>query len=124
MSERAGYELPLLVTQHAVWRAAERFPGFDPLFIEVEIREAFRASRVSALKPPGVLNPQDPNALYAWTADGLRVYILKVNRYDEARSFVVTTTIRADLSGAKTYRRDRLRIERPEPPRPNYWGRR
>lgn len=87
----------ILVTDHAMWQAAERFPRFDTVRIEPEVRAALRAGRIHRSRA-GV-QPQatdDPTTLYVWTPlpDGrVRVYAIRVDRYDEHR-FVVTTTMR------------------------------
>lgn len=109
------------VSTHAVWRAYDRFPGFDPLDIEPEIREAFRSGRVSPRKPAGVLNDDDPGCLYAWTADGHRVYVLTVHA--NGMSIAVKTAIKTTL--APDWAKDeRLVIERLPPSSPDAWGRR
>lgn len=89
------YEVPISVSDHAYWRAAERFPWFDTATIEDEIRAALREKRVSQAVPPGVTNDADPNCLYAWTPDGRRIYVLTVNRFEEGRNFAVKTVLRA-----------------------------
>ena len=87
------------VTDHAMWRAAERFPRFDTLLIEGEVRAALKEGRVARNKPPagfGYIRA----GFYAWTPDGERCYALDA---DEG-SFVVVTTMRADRSRGYTAR--------------------
>lgn len=85
------------VTDHAMWQAAERFPRFDTVRIEGEVRAALRAGRIHRSRAH--VQPQakdDPTTLYVWTeltAGRKRVYALRVDRYDDTR-FVVTTTMR------------------------------
>jgi len=86
----------ITVTAHAIWRAYERFPGFDPYDIDAEIRAAFRAGRVSPRKPQGVLNDDDPGCLYAWTPDGYRVYV--ITPHTSGKSLAVKTTIKTTLA--------------------------
>lgn len=85
-------DYPLYVTDHARWRAAERFPWFDTVTIEEEVRSALRAGRISSQRRHLGLSPTaDPRSLYVWTPDGERVYAL---RHDEnPPCFVVTTTM-------------------------------
>lgn len=82
------------VSAHAQWRAAERFRICHAEQIETEVCEAFAAGRVSTEKPPGVLNATDPEALYAWTPSGNRVYVVKVNRFTAGTTFAVLTVLR------------------------------
>lgn len=85
------------VTDHAMWRAAERFPRFDTVAIEDEVRAALRAGRVSAQRSQLGLHPKsDPRSLYVWTEDGGRVYAIN---HDED-VFVVMTTMRPGDAGA------------------------
>jgi hypothetical protein len=81
-----------VVTDHAYWRAAERFPGFHTERIEEEILAAFREKRVSPEVPAGIANGSFPGSLYAWTPDGGRVYVLRCDKVDE-RAFVVITVM-------------------------------
>ena len=80
----------VLVTDHAYWRAAERFPRFRTERIEDEVREAFRGKRVSVEVPEGISNGSFPGSLYAWTEDGQRVYVLRCSLEDEGAFAVVT----------------------------------
>lgn len=86
-------EPDLAVTEHARWRAAERFAWFDTTTIEAEVRAALRAGRVNRERAHLGLSPRaDPTSLYVWTEDGERIYAL---RHDEnPPRFVVTTTLR------------------------------
>lgn len=69
---------PLHITEHAYWRAAERFPRFDTVLIEQEVRSALSSGRVSPERAHLGLRPiPDPASLYVWTEDGQRVYALK-----------------------------------------------
>lgn len=83
----------VLVTDHAYWRAAERFPGFDTVTIEDEVRAALAAGRVQASRAGlGLHHKTDPTCLYAWVPRGYRIYAL---RHDEnPPRFVVTTVLR------------------------------
>lgn len=81
------------VSEHAYWRAAERFRGFDTVTIEDEIVAAFREGRVSPDCPRGIeYCVSDPNCLYAWTSDERRVYVLRCDIKDE-RVFAVLTVM-------------------------------
>lgn len=82
------------VSAHAQWRAAERFGICTAERIESDVYDAFAAGRVSTQKPPGVLNATDPDALYAWTPSGRRVYVVKINRFTEGTTFQVLTVLR------------------------------
>jgi hypothetical protein len=85
----------VIVTDHAYWRAAERFPHFDTVTIDHEVREAIDAGRLSAEREHlGLHHRADPTCLYAWTLDGARIYAL---RHDERPpQWVVTTTMRPE----------------------------
>ena len=89
--------LTIFVTDHAMWQAAERFPGFDTARIEDEVRSALAGGRINWSRrhvQPGARD--DPRTLYVWTefpGGHRRVYALVVDRYDDSR-FVVTTTMR------------------------------
>lgn len=112
--------IPIHVSRHAVWRAYERFPGFDPALIDVEIRDAFARGRVSPRKPPGVRNDDDAACVYAWTPDGFRVYVITPH-YDET-SLAVKTVLKSTLD--PTWCEDgRLVIEKTTRT-PGYWGKR
>lgn len=81
----------VVVTDHAQWRAAERFPHFDTVKIEGEVREALAAGRVSSERwQLGLYRTADPTCIYVWTPDGERVYALR----HDPDTFVVTTTLR------------------------------
>lgn len=89
--------MTIVVTDHAMWRAAERFRRFDTAAIEGEVRRALAAGRVSTERGPLGLEPHsDPASLYVWTANGERVYALKVHR-DDPTIWVVTTTLRRGM---------------------------
>ena len=83
----------VLVSEHAMWRAAERFPWFDVALIEGEVRDALAAGRYSTEKPAGLHPPDDPDSLYVWDPTGARVYALRVDRDTDTR-WVVTTTMK------------------------------
>ena len=86
----------LRVSDHAYWRAAERFPGFRTETIEDEVASALVEGRISAKPIPGIRwTDAAEDGLYAWTPDGRRVYGLRVHKDDE-RSFVITTVMRAE----------------------------
>ena len=85
---------PLHITDHAYWRAAERFPGFDTVAIEQEVRSALSCGRLSPERAHLGLSPHpDPASLYVWTEDGQRIYALKAA--GEA-FFVITVMDRGD----------------------------
>lgn len=91
----AANGIPIEVSDHAMWQAAERFPGFDTVQIEGEVRAALAAGRVANTRAHLGLHPKDdPSSLYAWTEDGRRVYALRVD-VAEGDRFVVVTTMRA-----------------------------
>jgi len=91
-------EYPVVVTDHAMWRAAERFPRFDTARIETEVQQALAAGRISAERAQlGLHAKADPTSLYVWTADGRRIYALR----HDPDTFVVTTTMRrSDVSAS------------------------
>jgi hypothetical protein len=92
-------DLPLVVTDHAMWRAAERFPRFDTVAIEEEVRSALRAGRISTDRQLlGLARRSDPRSLYVWTEDGERIYSLRHD--DQPPCFVVTTTMRRGMGAA------------------------
>jgi len=66
----------VIVMRHARERARERFPGFKAARIVDEVHAALVAGRVSATKPPGMIEGRGdfPYGLYAWTEDGDRIY--------------------------------------------------
>lgn len=88
--------LPITVTDHARFRARERFPEDGKFDIVSEIRVALAAGRVSWQKPPGILNEPHPDCLYLWTEDGRRVYATVVDKLNPD-GFAVKTTMRAEL---------------------------
>lgn len=90
----AANGVPILVTDHAMWKAAERFPRFDTLRIEGEVREALRSGRVSTSREGlGLYGKSYDHNLYVWTLDGRRVYALTHD--EDPPQFVVLTTMRA-----------------------------
>ncbi len=88
----------IFVTDHAMWRAAERFPRFDTVTIEAEVREALAAGRIETDRQRLGLARQHvaEAALFVWTEDRQRIYALKVNARDEDE-WVVTTTMRRGM---------------------------
>lgn len=79
------------VTDHARWRAAERFPWFDTATIEDEVRAALDAGRVSTERRMlGLHSKADPLSLYVWTEDRRRVYAVRHTMTE----FVVTTAMK------------------------------
>lgn len=100
------YDVPVHVTKHAVWRAYERFPGFDTTQIVAEVVDALRDGRVSASRPPGIWSDELPDCLYVWTADGSRVYVITPNRFRRFADFAVKTALRpSDRDEFDQYRR-------------------
>lgn len=72
-------DVPLVVSDHAYWRSAERYPDFDTAEIETDVRAAMRAGRISKTKPifaRHVSHGSWGEALYAWSEDERRVYVL------------------------------------------------
>ena len=85
------------VTDHALWRAVERFrESWAADWIEDEVRAALIAGRISTDRHAlGLARHSDPTSLYVWTPDGERIYAL---RHDEVPPrFVVTTTMRRGM---------------------------
>ena len=80
----------IVITDHAIWRVAERFGSFGMDWMEDEILAAFREERVSPTAPPGVKNGTWHGSLYAWTPDGIRVYVLRCSDKDEHAFAVIT----------------------------------
>jgi len=70
--------LNIVVTDHAMWRAKERFPDFDTVLIESEVRGALVTKNYGKRRPLTIYGrnggDDSPN-LYAW--NGERVYLLK-----------------------------------------------
>jgi hypothetical protein len=92
----AAAHMQLVVSDHAMWRAAERFPRFDTVKIEGEVRAAMRAGRISVECPPGIRpSLSTPITMFVWTPTGLRVYALRAA--DEY--LVVVTTLRKNGKG-------------------------
>lgn len=93
----AASEMRLYVTDHARWRAAERFPRFDTVTIEDEVRAALAAGRVGTDRfALGLARVLHTASLYVWTEDAERIYALRVNRRDE-EEWIVTTTMRRGM---------------------------
>lgn len=85
------------VSEHAYWRAAERFPGFLTETIEAEVALALAAGRVSATVPPPGIEPRiEYEGMWVWTADGRRVYAIRVHK-NGGESFVVVTVLKPRL---------------------------
>lgn len=89
--------LPISVSEHAMWQAAERFPGFDTVLIEEEVRVALAAGRIDRHRAQlGLHDRDDPTSLYAWVElprGCTRVYVLRVDR-NSHDTWVVTTTMK------------------------------
>lgn len=82
----------ILVTDHAMWRAAERFPGFDTLLIEDDVRGALANGRVSPDRRQfGITAGSRTNDLYVCSADETRIYVIRPDRYRPDRWVVVTS---------------------------------
>lgn len=93
-----GYRI--FVTDHALYRAVERFrQSWAADWIEDEVRAALTAGRIGTDRHALGLARQAPDeaALFVWTPDGERIYALKVNRNDEAE-WIVTTTMRRGMT--------------------------
>lgn len=92
---RFSATVPIFVAEHAYWRAAERFPGFDTIRIEDEVRAAIAAGRVTAdRRTLGLAAGSDPSCVYVWEPTGERIYALRLDRFDGGRTWAVTTTMR------------------------------
>lgn len=86
--------LAIEVSEHALWRACERFGICRAEQIEGEVRAALAAGRVTTDRRTfGLSSGSDPKSLYVRTLSGVRVYAVRVDEFDETR-FVVTTTMR------------------------------
>lgn len=90
----------IYVTDHALYRAVERFrQTWAADWIEDEVRAALRAGRVTTDRHAlGLARYSNPASLYVWTPDGERIYALKVNDRDEGE-WIVTTTMRKGMQG-------------------------
>lgn len=86
-------DLPIVVSRHAREQARARFPGFKTARIIDEVREAFASGRFSTSKPRGLMPPDDPIGMYAWTEKGDRVYAIRTSTY----TYTVTTTMKPTL---------------------------
>lgn len=90
--------LPIHISDHAMWQAAERFPGFDTVLIEEEVRSALAAGRIDRRRGQlGLHNRDDPTSLYVWVElprGCTRVYALRVDRGRNDGSWIVTTTMK------------------------------
>jgi len=93
--------LDIFVTDHAMWRAAERFPYFDTVTIEGEVRAALEARRCSPERHHlGLACFADPTSLYVWTADGERIYVQRWQPRDGARAVMVLSHGLAEHAGS------------------------
>lgn len=92
---KAQVPVKIHIGPHARERARERFPGFKAARIIDEIREGMLAGRMSRKKPATVSGNSADKALYVWTPDGQRVYVMVAT--DEV--MMVMTTLKADLEG-------------------------
>jgi len=79
-------DINIVVSDHAMWRAAERFRGFDTVRIETEVRDALRAGRVSYMNPNGHTKAK---ALYVWIPSKRRSYCLVAKKH----ALIVVTTM-------------------------------
>ena len=86
------------VSDHAMWRAAERFPGFDVALIDREVRDAIKARRISHDRRVAGLTAgwSSTDDRFCWTEDGERVYAVRL--YPERAA--VMTTMRRRQEGA------------------------
>ena len=75
MTSPARARLRIVLTDHARERARERFPGYKPARMADEVRAAFLAGRVGPRKPH--TGGGESGVLYAWTADGERIFALR-----------------------------------------------
>jgi hypothetical protein len=66
----------VVVTEHARRQARARFDGYKAARIVDEVHAALLAGRVSARKPHRGTG-DETGALYAWTEDGKRIFVLK-----------------------------------------------
>ena len=89
--------MPVDVSDHALWRAAERFGSFGADIIEAEVRAAIRAGRVSHDRRDAGLSAgwATTDDRFVWTIDGLRVYAV---RFFPERLCVTTTMRRREAT--------------------------
>ena len=81
------------VSDHARERARERFPGFKAARIIDEVHEGLIAGRFSAHRPTWCAGEDTGLAIYVWTPDQARVYVLGSDSPTRQDSFVVITTL-------------------------------
>jgi len=82
---------------HARERARERFPGYKAARISDEVRAAFAEGRVSSRVPYGIhVEGLDPDCWYAWTEDGIRVFVLALNEFSNGKDIAVVTVLKAE----------------------------
>lgn len=86
--------MPVDVSDHALWRAAERFGSFGADVIEAEVRDGIRSGRTSHDRRVAGLSAgwASRNDRYVWTEDRSRVYAIRM--YGDR--VVVTTTMRRE----------------------------
>lgn len=68
------------VSDHALWRAAERFGSFGADAIEAEVRDAIRTGRISHDRRVAGLTAgwASTHDRFVWTDDGVRVYAIRM----------------------------------------------
>lgn len=92
MTSSYAWGVEVMVTNHAMWRAAERCPDFDTVEIEDEVRAALAAGRVTSDRTRyGLTEGWTPRDLFAATEDGGRVYVIRPDIRNQSRLVVVTT---------------------------------
>lgn len=90
----AEFGIEVKVSEHALWRGCERFRLCTSEAIAADVLACFRAGGVTTRPPRGVTSALDAEALYCRSADGGRVYVVKIDRYSGGANFVVLTCIR------------------------------
>jgi hypothetical protein len=85
--------LNVYVSDHARDRARKRFSGFKAARIIDEVHEGLVAGRFSARRPTWCAGEETGLAIYVWTADHARVYVLGSDNRRLPDSFVVVTTL-------------------------------
>jgi hypothetical protein len=89
MNDEAAFS-PIIVSEHAAWRARQRFGVTEPSEIRVDVREALLADRVCEETKPRWLSGDfklRPGDAIVWTSARDRIYLVKLRSH---RVVVVT----------------------------------